>query len=66
MRLRLKCEELEKAYNEKNLRLKELQGELIMMQQRDGEIGYYKEEANSLRSNIAMLEDTIITLNTEN
>ncbi len=66
MRLRLKCEELEKSCNDKSTRLRDVQGELLTLQQMDVDIGYYREEASSLKSTIGMLEDTIITLNREN
>ena len=37
-----------------------------MLQLKDIDFGYYKEQTQNLKNNIGMLEDSIITLNSEN
>lgn len=66
MRLKLRCEEQEKTVNDRNNKLKEMQIQLAVLQKKELDLNYFREEVASKEHTIRMLEDTIRTLNKDN
>ena len=66
MRLKLRTEEQEKAINEKNIKIRELQTQVGTLQKKELDLEYLKEENSNKDHMIKMLEETIRTLNKDN
>lgn len=63
MRLKLKTDEQEKSLAEKHNKLKEQQTQISLLQQKEVDNGYLREDISKKDAAIKMLEDKIRSLN---